>query len=146
MKVEIKKEYVFDEVEKISAYIGAKKGRYNEVVITVEEHEALAPFWSAGCGAVIEMLKKFATGCSSLNTHHAMGDIEIFEITLNAPHITENTAQLITSNITLFLINYISSQWLNITSPEDAKKYSDICIAKEREIVRLAYYRPMPIK
>lgn len=146
MEIEIKKEYVYDEVAKIASYIGSKSGRYKEVVIDIDDYNALSDFWYDGSCILVELFKMFVTNVSPVNMHHTQEDTEILKITLNAPHIDSSIEQTISKKATLFMINYIVAQWLHICAPESAKVYENKYVGQKTEIENLIYHRGMPKK
>lgn len=144
MKIDIKKAHIYDEAGKVTAYIGARSGEYKQVAITVNEHQALDTFWYDGCNNVTNILKRFVTGISPVDMHHP-DDAEVFTIILDAPHIDANMEQTIVSTVSIYMINYIVSQWLNICSSNDAKIYEAKAANEVEVIKRMIYHRKMPV-
>ena len=141
MKIEIKRSYIYDEVSKLCAYIGAKSGDYERVGITGDDTLLFEQWWSDACGDVVTLMRRWITGFSPLADHHDYTECRTLEVELDAPHLGIVARDRIVSAATGYMVNRIASRWLAVTSPENAGKYADIAAKSMTDMNNIIYYR-----
>lgn len=141
MKIEIKKEYVYDEVSKLCAYIGAKGGDYEKVSVTGDDTILFDEWWSDACGDVISVMKRWITGFSPLSDHHGSVACEVFTAELDAPHLGIIASDRMVSAAKGYMINRIAGRWLAVTSPDRAGKYAADAAKNLTDLNNIIYYR-----
>lgn len=141
MKIEIKKAYIYDEVAKLCAYIGAKGGEYEKVSVTGDDTILFDEWWNDACGDIIFIMKRWITGFSPLAGHHDYFTGGTFAVELYAPHLGGIAGDRILSASKGYLINRVASMWLAVTSPDKSGKYAANAVKNMADLNNIIYYR-----
>lgn len=147
----IKKAYVYDEVSKLTSYIGAKTITdtglgYDRVFTTDDDRELLERFWREACISIEDEFKNFITSVTSLDIQ-SFDLTEIWSATLSMPSNYDTLLdKTINDLLVSYCINSITAKWLMITSKDDASTYMDIANQDGLEIKRLLYNRKKPVR
>lgn len=151
--LDIKKSVVYDEVQKITSYIGAKRindndvDAYDRMAATDSDVDLLERFWREACGSAIEELKPFVIDISTPENSQTIILSEIFSITLNlSDSFEKHLSEPLRKAVEEFLINTITAKWLLVSASEDAQNYQKFTIENGEEIRRMIYFRKRPEK
>lgn len=146
----IKKAVVYDEVAKLTGYVGAKtiedSGKaYDRVFTTDDDRLMLERFWRESIGAITDEVKRFITTVSSPSNSQSVDITEVWETTLNMPSsFDDNLTGSINSSLLSYAVNSIAGKWFAITNKEEADRYSTLAIADGNETKSKLYYRKKP--
>lgn len=146
----IKKALVYDEVAKLTGYVGAKtiedSGKaYDRVFTTDDDRLMLERFWREAIGAITDEVKRFITTVSSPSNSQSVDITEVWEATLNMPSsFDDNLTGSINSSLLSYAVNSIAGKWFAITNKEEADRYSTLAIADGNETKSKLYYRKKP--
>lgn len=146
----IKKAVVYDEVAKLTGYVGAKtiedSGKaYDRVFTTDDDRLMLERFWREAIGAITDEVKRFIATVSSPSNSQSVDITEVWEAILNMPSsFDDNLAGSINSSLLSYAVNSIASKWFAITNKEEAERYSALAIASGNETKSKLYYRKKP--
>lgn len=146
----IKKAVVYDEVAKLTGYVGAKtiedSGKaYDRVFTTDDDRLMLERFWREAIGAITDEVKRFITTVSSPSNSQSVDITEVWETTLNMPSsFDDNLTGSINSSLLSYAVNSIAGKWFAITNKEEADRYSTLAIADGNETKSKLYYRKKP--
>ena len=147
----IKKKSVYDEVAKLTSYIGAKTIAdtgisYDRIFVTDDDQTMLERFWRESVDTITDLLKRYITAVTSPVNSQTVDITEIWSISLNVP--TEYDT-LLTNAINDLMISYITNsitaKWLMITNRADTEAYSNIATAQLQEISNLFHQRKAPV-
>lgn len=151
MIIQIKKAEVFDEVAKLTAYIGAKTtedpGMYDRVCVTDDDRVMLELFWSNALTHIIDICKARIISYSKPFNSQDMNMNEVFKMSLNMPgNYDHNMQNSLESSTRSYCINKITSEWFMITNKTEV----EICLQKsifdDLAITRLLNHRKIPTR
>lgn len=121
--VKVSKERVYDEVAKLTSYIGSKividgQPLYNKVFTTPEDAELLDRFWIASVEELVDTTRHFF----SLRFEEADG---IACIVVDLPKDFDlNKERSLSTKAEEFCINRILTEWLTISVPDQVELYA----------------------
>lgn len=141
MKIEIKKAYIYDEVSKLCAYIGAKGGEYEKVSLTGDDTFLFDEWWSDACGDILSVMKRWITGFSPLAGHHDYTTCAVFRAEIAAPHLGGIAGERIMTAARGYMINRIAARWLAVTSDGNSGKYAADAAKNLADLNNIIYYR-----
>lgn len=136
----IDKSKVYDDVAKLTAYVGAKKTddvSYDIVSTTEENEEMLERFWKESIETLTNALKRFNI------TSNESGNICTIQLQLSDSYNTllTNTIQ---EGLESYLINNIASKWFKITSKDDVTQYAtEAGISLDGLMSKILYKKPI---
>lgn len=146
----IKKANVYDEVAKLTGYVGAKNIEdtgmaYDRVFTTDDDRLILERFWREAIGAITDEVKRFIVTVSTPNNSQSVDIAEVWEVTLNMPSsFDDNLTGSINDSLLSYAVNSIASKWFAITNKEESDKYSAMAIVAGNETKSKLYYRKKP--
>lgn len=142
----IKKAFVYDEVAKLTAYIGSKVNvdDYDKIFTTDDDRELLERFWREACNSILDEFKHLLKRVSDPNVQ-TVDITEVWSIVLEMPNNYDDAATLsITSSLNSFCVNLIASKWLSIMNSELSTIYEAKAKYNGDEARRLIYKRLPP--
>lgn len=140
--IQIDKQEVYEEVSKVTAYIGGKnvdangKTLYDQVFVTDADKEMIDSFFSSATSNVATALE------------HTLKDMETndigFNLTLRMPGNFRTTMEKpLTESIIEYIENSIVAAWCDITK-KDEKSYATNASALLQQINAMQYLRQRP--
>lgn len=140
--IQIDKQEVYEEVSKVTAYIGGKnvdaKGKtlYDQVFVTDADKEMIDSFFSSATSNVVTALE------------HTLKDMETndigFNLTLRMPGNFRTTMEKpLTESIIEYIENSIVAAWCDITK-KDEESYATNASALLQQINAMQYLRQRP--
>ena len=146
----IKKTYVYDEVAKLTGYVGAKTiedtGKaYDRVFTTDDDRLMLERFWREAVGAITDEIKRFITNVSTQANAQTVDISEVWTANLEMPsNFDNNLIDSINDSLFSYAVNSIVSKWFAITNKEEADMYSGMAVNCGNEAKSKLYYRKKP--
>ena len=146
----IKKASVYDEVSKLTGYVGAKTmddtGKaYDRVFTTDDDRLMLERFWREAVGAITDEVKRFIITVSNQANSQYVDISEVWTANLKMPsNFDINLVDTINDSLFSYIVNSIASKWFAITNKEEAKMYSEMATACGNEAKSKLYYRKNP--
>ena len=146
----IKKAYVYDEVAKLTGYVGAKTiedtGKaYDRVFTTDVDRLMLERFWREAVGAITDEIKRFITNVSTQANAQTVDISEVWTANLEMPsNFDNNLIDSINDSLFSYAVNSIVSKWFAITNKEEADMYSGMAVNCGNEAKSKLYYRKKP--
>ncbi|MDD3037142.1 hypothetical protein [Bacteroides sp.] len=146
----IKKANVYDEVAKLTGYVGAKTiedtGKaYDRVFTTDDDRLMLERFWREAIGAITDEVKRFISTVSTSSNSQSIDISEVWTVTLDMPSNFDNNLTVsINDSIFSYAVNSIASKWFAITNKEEEEKYNTMAVASGNETKSKLYYRKKP--
>ena len=140
--IQIDKQEIYEEVSKVTAYIGGKnvdaKGKtlYDQVFVTDADKEMIDSFFSSATSNVATVLE------------HTLKDMETndigFNLTLRMPGNFRTTMERpLTESIIEYIENSIVAEWCDITK-KDEESYATKASALLQQINAMQYLRQRP--
>ena len=136
----IKKNDIYEEVAKTTAYIGKKttvedgKSAFDQIFVTEADLAMIERFFNESLDALRNVLKRFISGGSGVD-----GTIN-WELEMTS-RFDENLLSSINSSANSFLVNSIIGKWCEIAANEKAKEYADNAVALLLDIKDKAFYK-----
>lgn len=146
----IKKANVYDEVAKLTGYVGAKTiedtGKaYDRVFTTDDDRLMLERFWREAVGAITDEIKRFITNVSTQANAQTVDISEVWTANLEMPsNFDNNLIDSINDSLFSYAVNSIVSKWFAITNKEEANMYSGMAVNCGNEAKSKLYYRKKP--
>jgi len=146
----IKKANVYDEVAKLTGYVGSKTiedtGKaYDRVFTTDDDRLMLERFWREAIGAITDEIKRFITNVSTQANSQTVDISEVWTANLEMPsNFDNNLIDSINDSLFSYAVNSIVSKWFSITNKEEADMYSGMAVNCGNEAKSKLYYRKKP--
>lgn len=146
----IKKANVYDEVAKLTGYVGAKTiedtGKaYDRVFTTDDDRLMLERFWREAVGAITDEIKRFITNVSTQANSQTVDISEVWTANLEMPsNFDNNLIDSINDSLFSYAVNSIVSKWFAITNKEESEMYSGMATNCGNEAKSKLYYRKKP--
>lgn len=146
----IKKANVYDEVAKLTGYVGAKTiedtGKAHDRVFTTDDDRLmLERFWREAVGAITDEIKRFITNVSTQANAQTVDISEVWTANLEMPsNFDDNLIDSINDSLFSYAVNSIVSKWFAITNKEEANMYSGMAVNCGNEAKSKLYYRKKP--
>lgn len=146
----IKKANVYDEVAKLTGYIGAKTiedtGKaYDRVFTTDDDRLILERFWREAVGSITDEIKRFIASVSNQTNSQIVDISEVWIAELNMPsNFDVNLVNYINDSLFSYTVNSIASKWFAITNKEEAELYAAMAVNCGNEAKSKLYYRKKP--
>ena len=143
--ISIKQSDVFNDVQKLSSYEGAKKSTpeqnvYKNVLITEPQKEMLHPLF-------IECVNDIKIPVIKYMADFSVGDDGLLTITMHVPDNFDDAAENpIMSSMYAYLTNAVSSKWFVITLPGIAEYYASKAASAIKDVAMLINRRKRPDK
>lgn len=143
--IQIDKQEVYEEVSKVTAYIGGKnvdangKTLYDQVFVTDADLAIIERFFNESLDSLRNVLKRFISGGSGVN-----GTIT-WELEMPS-RFDENLLSSINSSANSFMVNSIIGKWCEITANDKVKEYADNAAALLLDINNKAFFKKKPIR
>lgn len=140
----IYKKDVLNGVKRLTSYGGSRKqgadGAYERMSATDSDEDMLEQLWRAACSAATEHLMHYARSIE-INVE---GN-PYYEVVAEMPSLYDiNLNDSIKDSIKNFFINFITSKWYKITSPDDEAKYAAEALGYMQDVERKIYHRKRP--
>ena len=141
----IKKNDIYEEVAKTTAYIGKKatvddgKSAFDQIFVTEADLSMIERFFNESLDALRNVLKRFISGGSGVD-----GTIN-WELEMSS-RFDGNLLDSINSSANSFLVNSIIWKWCEIAANEKAKEYSDNSAALLLDIKDKAFFKKKPTR
>lgn len=149
---DIKKYAVYDEVQKITSYIGAKKKEekedaYLRMAATDSDVDLLEQFWREACVNVIDELKPFILEVNYPENSQTIVVADVFSIKLQvSDDFDQKLAPALGRVLEEFFINKICSEWMFVTGDKEADYHKKLTEENGKELRRIIYYRNRPLR
>lgn len=141
----IKKNDIYEEVAKTTAYIGKKttvedgKSAFDQIFVTEADLAMIERFFNESLDALRNVLKRFISGDS--------GADETISWNLDMPsRFDDNLLSSINSSANSFMVNSIIGKWCEITANDKVKEYADNAAALLLDIKEKAFYKKKPTR
>lgn len=141
----IKKNDIYEEVAKTTAYIGKKttvedgKSAFDQIFVTEADLAMIDRFFGESLDVLRNVLKRFISGGSG-----ADGTISW---NLDMPsRFDDNLLSSINSSANSFIVNSIIGKWCEIAANEKAKEYADNAAALLLDIKDKAFFKKKPTR
>lgn len=146
IKIIVKKDAVFEEVAKTSAYIGGKNvdnngnSLFDQVFVTEEDREMLERFWQDALNSI-----SFVMGDILISTDvDTDGDYTVrLKMTDNFP---ESQIPGLQSTVTNYVVNAMVAEWSNLVAKTEADIYSAQATALLSQTRNAIYTRCRPTR
>lgn len=141
----IKKNDIYEEVAKTTAYIGKKatvedgKSAFDQIFVTEADLSMIERLFNESLDALRNVLKRFISGGSGVD-----GTIN-WELEMPS-RFDGNLLDSINSSANSFLVNSIIWKWCEIAANEKAKEYSDNSAALLLDIKDKAFFKKKPTR
>ena len=141
----IKKNDIYEEVAKTTAYIGKKatvddgKSAFDQIFVTEADLAMIERFFNESLDALRNVLKRFISGGSGVD-----GTIN-WELEMPS-RFDGNLLSSINSSANSFLVNSIIGKWCEIAANEKVKEYADNAAALLLDIKDKAFYKKKPTR
>lgn len=141
----ITKSDIYEEVEKTTAYIGAKnkledgKSAFDQVFVTDADLTMIDRFFNESLDSLINVLKRFISGVS-------VADVTITWQLEMPSRFDDNLLESIKSSANSFLVNSIIGKWCEITANDKVKEYADNAAALLLDIKDKAFFKKKPTR
>lgn len=141
----IKKNDIYEEVAKTTAYIGNKatvedgKSAFDQIFVTEADLSMIERFFNESLDALRNVLKRFISGGSGVD-----GTIN-WELEMPS-RFDGNLLSSINSSANSFLVNSIIGKWCEIAANDKAKEYTDNAAALLLDIKDKAFFKKKPTR
>lgn len=153
--IKIKKAEVYDEIAKLSGYVGAKTIgdtglNYDRVFTTDDDREMLERFWREATDSITSEYRRLVTYVTSPVVSQEIDMNEIYSIYLSVPsNFNEMLTASIESMLRSYCINLITAKWFLITNKNEAEYYmaeaqNNAVMAKNKLFNRMKPIRTEP--
>ena len=139
----LKKEDVYEEVEKTCEYAGTKSddgtGKERDRIGLVEENkEMLERFWNESKNTICQALKKFLVG-------EEEDDSGTYTLALElSSSFDESLLPSMERSLFSFFVINITAKWYSFTNKKDVNEYIASASGNIDDIMRKAYYKKRP--
>ena len=141
----IKKNDIYEEVAKTTAYIGKKatvedgKSAFDQIFVTEADLAMIERFFNESLDALRNVLKRFISGGSVVD-----GTIN-WELEMPS-RFDGNLLDSINSSANSFLVNSIIWKWCEIAANDKSKEYADNAAALLLDIKDKAFFKKKPTR
>ena len=141
----IKKNDIYEEVAKTTAYIGKKatvedgKSAFDQIFVTEADLSMIERFFNESLDALRNVLKRFISGGSGVD-----GTIN-WELEMPS-RFDGNLLSSINSSANSFLVNSIIWKWCEIAANDKSKEYADNAAALLLEIKDKVFFKKKPTR
>lgn len=141
----IKKNDIYEEVAKTTAYIGKNtkledgKSAFDQIFVTEADLAMIERFFNESLDALRNVLKRFISGGSGVD-----GTIT-WELEMPS-RFDGNLLSSINSSANSFLVNSIIGKWCEIAANDKVREYADNAAALLLDIKEKAFYKKKPTR
>jgi len=153
ISLNIKKASVYDEVAKLTGYVGVKTiedniGKaYDRVFTTDDDKQMLERFWREACNSSTDEFKQFISTVTSPSNSQVIDDAEIYTVTMKMPgSFDNNLTPSIESSLYSYFINTITSKWFAISNKAETEYYKTESSLNGDEVRRKIFFRKKPVR
>lgn len=153
VQLSISKSSVYNEVAKLTAYVGSKtkdkneENIYDTVFVTNDDTIMLERFWREARSHICDELKRFVTGITVAGYDESVDLEEQYIVTLQVTdRFDMNLFPAINDLIFSYFVNGITSKWFAIANRSDADYYIGESKANLNELKRKLFYRTKPVR
>lgn len=140
IEINIEQSKVWDEVAKVTAYIGGNMPEdataYDRISLTDANAEDLERFWAETCSIANDNLKDFLN-----NSNIGKSYIAILKV---SSQYNEALTSSIIDSIKGFFINAIVSKWCMFVDKGEAEAYASEAMSMMTDALRKLYYKQRP--
>lgn len=146
INITVKKDDVYEEVAKTSAYIGGKNvdgngsSLYDKVFVTDVDKEMLERFWQDALNSISFLV-------SGILSHTDVDDDGNYTMSLMLPENFQMTQlPILHSTIVNYVENAIITEWCNVSAKDEVTAYAEQAAALLKQVRNLIYSRRRPIR
>lgn len=157
--LEIKKGSVLDEVNKQTAYVGAKitmsdgTNAYDKIYATSDDNAMLERFWKEAVafttGNLKLYLKSYIIGVATPfdPKPETVSTNDVLTITLTMP-TRYDVAQTLSVNASLYsyFVNYMTARWMALTNKPEAEYYEKYASTSMNDILKKIFSKTKPVR
>ncbi|MEG1580764.1 MAG: hypothetical protein RR386_05845 [Bacteroidaceae bacterium] len=150
--IDIKKSSVYDEVAKLTSYVGTKmmfdsKDSYEKIFTTDDDRLLLERFWRESLNLITNTCKNFISSVSSSVDNQTIDMQESYLLVLSMPSSYDsNLSGSLRDAIFSFIVYSITSKWFSISNKEDTLNYLKESSLLLEEIRSKLYFKKKPIR
>ena len=150
MNIIINKSEVYQEVQKMSAIAGSmlsgnESPKFDDVLITDKDGEALDTFWRDGVGSAIQLFIRYVSNDTTDYDLTQYDDTEELLISADMPDaFNDQLTGSITTSTKMMLACNIMSGWMAIKYPNAVQKYKDDALGYAADIKKKLLFRSSP--
>ncbi len=145
ISISIKKDSVYEEVAKTTAYLGAKgkledgKPAFDQMFVKEADKTMLERFYDEAEATLLNLLKRFVSGIATTDgtTTWTLAMPSSFDTTL---------AGSIGSSANSFVVNCIIGKWCEITANDKVREYADNANGLLQEIKEKVFFKSAPTR
>lgn len=144
----IKKASVYDDVAKLTGYIGAKNNEseltYDKVFTTDDDRILLERFWRDACNASTDEFKNFIKSVTE-STSQTIDNTEIYTVVMDMPSsFDSNLTNSIQNSLHSYFVNSIASKWFALIDKNESDYYNKESAVNGVDIRAKIYHRKRP--
>lgn len=151
-KFTVSKVLVFDEVAKVTAYIGAKKmpensSAYETISVTDADYYLLEDYFDEVAPQVDELLKPYLVNSVKQDPGHGvdLSKGKDYEATVHTHSLYDtNNTTAIKTLLFNFFVSMVLVKWLCVASPEEAEQYANKSAGIATAIKNKLMYKTKP--
>ncbi len=147
----ISKAAAFNEVSKVTSYIGVKVptddggNLYDHVAVTSDDFPMVEKFWREAIGTLTASMRRFHISSTAPGTGSMMDVSEVFELKVDAPpRFDTSQRDAMEASLFNFFVNYIISRWLPITYKADVEYYQQGSASNMADMLIKLYTKSFP--
>lgn len=142
LQLEIKKQEVYDEVAKTTAYIGSKMAddeAYERILTTDENREMLERYWDEAASSAHEQLRRMIT------TDESEGEGYVVRLTVSECY-NDSLTRSVLDALRSFFVYSIADKWLQMADRESAAGYAELAQGAMQDVMSKLWTRMRPRK
>lgn len=147
IQIRIDKASVYEEVAKLTSYVGAKLpddgSGYNRIFTTDQDRHLLERYWEEACTATTNAMAGHVKQATGMAVSHGVEKLSDFELTLRVSERSSAGATLQTAIFNYF-VNYIASRWFMLTNKEEVQVYTALAQGLLKEARNIIYNKQPP--
>lgn len=153
--IEIAKKGVYESVAILTAYIGDKGSKvddkedlYAKTFTTDADRDFLERYWVEACTETTAFLRDFIKSVTGIaNTAPIIDLSETYTATLGvSDRFNDAQTDSVIKNIRSFIVEYITSNWLNPINEDNAKNHMDIAVLHMKGALAMLYKKDEPTR
>lgn len=143
----VDKSKVLKEVGRLTAYVASRKkedeGAAERIPTTDSDKEMLEQFWTAACSAATDELMHFSRRIDN----DSDSSQPCYEVVMEMSSLYDTQLnESVEDSLRNFFVNLITSKWCNISSPDDAPKFTAEALGYMKDVERKIYNRKRPTR
>ena len=149
VSLKVKKRDVYEEIEKITEYTGAKKegeeGSYNRIRVTRQDYLALERFWREACDDATSSMTPYLKSVSDNPVTTGVNLDNDYEVILNMSSVFDNNLEKsISDSLFSYFVNSIISNWYKLTNKDEAETAAAEAVSMLADVMRKIVYKKAP--